>query len=70
MNPGFIKVKEKSIKEGEFGVTISGAGPSVIAFSKSSANLKKISLAMSKGFASANTECQTIICKPSKGASK
>ena len=70
MIPGFIKVKENAIKAGALGVTISGAGPSVIAFSKSSANLKKISLAISKGFASANTECQTIICKPSKGASK
>ncbi len=68
MIPGFVKVKENAIKAGALGVTISGAGPSVIAFSKSSANLKKISLAMSKGFASSNTKCQTIICKPSKGA--
>jgi len=68
MIPGFAKVKENAIKAGALGVTISGAGPSVIAFSKSSANLKKISLAMSKGFASKNTKCQTIICKPSKGA--
>ncbi len=68
MIPGFVKVKENAIKAGALGVTISGAGPSVIAFSKSSADLKKISLAMSRGFASANTRCQTIICKPSKGA--
>jgi homoserine kinase len=68
MIPGFSKVKENAIKAGALGVTISGAGPSVIAFSKSSADLKKISLAMSKGFKSANTKCQTIICKPSKGA--
>ena len=68
MIPGFAKVKENALKAGALGVTISGAGPSVIAFSKSSADLKKISLAMSKGFASANTKCQTVICKPSKGA--
>ena len=68
MIPGFVKVKENAIKAGALGVTISGAGPSVIAFSKSSANLKKISLAMAKGFASTNTKCQTVICKPSKGA--
>lgn len=68
MIPGFIKVKENALKAGALGVTISGAGPSVIAFSKSSADLKKISLAMSKGFTSANTKCQTVICKPSKGA--
>jgi homoserine kinase len=70
MIPGFMKVKENAIRAGALGVTISGAGPSVIAFSESSADLKKISLAMSKGFADANTECQTVICKPSKGASK
>ena len=68
MIPGFVKVKENAIKAGALGVTISGAGPSVIAFSKSSADLKKINLSMAKGFASANTKCQTIICKPSKGA--
>ncbi|MEK6908237.1 MAG: homoserine kinase, partial [Thermoproteota archaeon] len=62
MIPGFAKVKENALKAGAFGVTISGAGPSVIAFSKSSADLKKISLAMSRGFASANTKCQTVIC--------
>jgi homoserine kinase len=68
MIPGFSKVKANAIKAGALGVTISGAGPSVIAFSKSSADLKKISLAMSKGFRSTNTKCQTIICKSSKGA--
>jgi homoserine kinase len=68
MIPGFTKVKENALKAGALGVTISGAGPSVIAFSKSSADLKKIALAMSKGFTSANTKCQTVICKPSKGA--
>lgn len=68
MIPGFVKVKENAMKAGAFGVTISGAGPSVIAFSDNLGDLKKISLAMSKGFASANTKCQTVICKPSKGA--
>jgi len=68
MIPGFAKVKQNALKAGALGVTISGAGPSVIAFSKDSANLRKIGLAMSRGFASANTKCQTVICKPSKGA--
>ncbi len=68
MIPGFAKVKENAIKAGALGVAISGAGPSVIAFSKSSADLKRIGLAMEKGFASANTKCQIVICKPSKGA--
>jgi homoserine kinase len=68
MIPGYDKVKQNALKAGAYGVTISGAGPSVIAFSKSSFDLKKISDAMSKGFKTANIECQTIICKPSKGA--
>ncbi len=69
MIPGFSKVKENALKAGALGVTISGAGPSVIAFSKSSGNLKKISRAITKGFESAKIESQIIICKPSIGAS-
>ena len=68
MIPGYKQVKQKALKAGAYGVTISGAGPSVIAFSKNSFDLKKISTAMTKGFKTANIECQTIICKPSKGA--
>ena len=68
MIPGFVKVKENALKAGAFGVTISGAGPSIIAFSDKSSDLKRICLAMSRGFSSANTKCQTVICKPSMGA--
>ena len=68
MIPGYEKVKQNALKAGAYGVTISGAGPSVIAFSKNSFDLKKISTAMAKGFKTANIECQTIVCKPSKGA--
>ena len=66
--PAYNQVKQNALKAGAYGVTISGAGPSVIAFSKNSFDLKKISNAMSKGFKTANIECDTIICKPSKGA--
>lgn len=66
--PGFEKVKTGAIRAGALGVTISGAGPSIIAFTSKSGNPKKISDAMMKGFASAGIECTTIICKPSKGA--
>ena len=68
MIPAYNQVKQNALKAGAYGVTISGAGPSVIAFSKNSFDLKKISTAMAKGFKTANIECQTIICKPSKGA--
>ena len=66
--PGFSQVKANALKAGALGVTISGAGPSIIAFSKSSEDLNKISTAMARGFKSAKLECQTIICKPSIGA--
>ena len=68
MIPGFDKVKSNALKAGALGVTISGAGPSVIAFGTRSSNSNKIASSMAKGFESANTKCETIICKPSKGA--
>ncbi|RNJ79535.1 MAG: homoserine kinase [Nitrosopumilus sp. H8] len=68
MIPGFSKIKDNALKAGAAGVTICGAGPSVVAFSKKSADLEKISTAMAKGFASAKTKCMTVVCKPTKGA--
>jgi len=68
MIPGFSQVKKNALKAGALGVTISGAGPSVIAFSTKSSNLKKIAKSMEKGFKSAKIEAQTLICKPSLGA--
>jgi len=67
--PGFSRVKKNALNAGALGVTISGAGPSVIAFATSSSNLKKISASMTKGFASVNKKSEIIICKPSNGAS-
>ena len=65
--PGFSKVKSNALNAGALGVTISGAGPSVIAFCKKSQNLKKIGKSMEKGFSSAKVDCDIIICKPSAG---
>jgi len=66
--PGFDKVKTNALRAGALGVTISGAGPSVISFTSKSADHNRICKAMKKGFASANIKCTTIICRPSKGA--
>jgi homoserine kinase len=66
--PGFDKVKINALRAGALGVTISGAGPSIISFTSKSADHNKICKAMEKGFASADTECTTVICRPSKGA--
>ena len=68
MIPGFNHVKKNALAAGALGVTISGAGPSVIAFAKKSSNLKKICSSMAKGFSKAKTDCKTIICKPTNGA--
>jgi len=68
MIPGFDTVKKNALKAGALGVTISGAGPSIIAFTTSSSDHKKICNSMERGFSSAHTKCKTIICKPSKGA--
>lgn len=68
MIPGFGRVKQNALKAGALGVTISGAGPSVIAFSEKTSDLDKIAMSMSRGFASAKIGCQTVICRPSKGA--
>ena len=70
MIPGFTKVKENALKAGALGVTISGAGPSVIAFANNLSNLNNICLGMEKGFSTRNIECQTIVCRPSKGATE
>ncbi len=66
--PGFDRVKKAVMAVGANGFTISGAGPSVIAFSTIDANLEEICSAMEKGFLSAKTRCTTIVCKPSAGA--
>lgn len=68
MIPGYSYVKKNALAAGALGVTISGAGPSVIAFAQKSSNLKKICSSMAKGFSKARTDCKTIICKPTTGA--
>jgi len=66
--PGFDKVKINALRAGALGVTISGAGPSIISFTSKSVDHNKICKAMEKGFASSDIKCTTIICRPSKGA--
>ena len=68
MIPGFSHVKKNALASGALGVTISGAGPSVIAFATKSSNLKRIASSMKKGFSKAKISSETVICKPTKGA--
>ena len=67
MIPGFNNVKNNALRAGAFGVTISGAGPSVIAFASKKQNLTKIGTSMKRGFKSAKVDCDIVICDPSKG---
>jgi homoserine kinase len=65
--PGFSAVKNNALSAGALGVTISGAGPSVIAFATKKSKLEKIANAMKSGFAYAKTDSTVIICKPADG---
>jgi homoserine kinase len=49
-------------------VTISGAGPSIISFLKSSKESKEVAAAMAAGFKEAKIESMTVVCRSSTGA--
>ena len=68
MIPGFDKVKKNALRAGAEACTISGAGPSIIAFLYEGDKVgEKVGEAMKKGFKSAKVDCDIVICKPSKG---
>lgn len=67
--PGYDKVRQNALAAGALAVTISGAGPSMIAFMKGKKGAKKVAQAMAAGFGEAGVEkCRTFVCGPSKGA--
>jgi homoserine kinase len=66
--PGYDEVKRKAIKAGALAVTISGAGPSIISFLKSSNDSKEVATAMAAGFKEAKIESMTVVCRSSTGA--
>ena len=66
--PGYDSVKQNAISAGALAVTISGAGPSMIAFLKTSKNAKTVATAMVKGFKETGIESRTFVCRASKGA--
>jgi len=67
--PGYEQVKKNALNAGALAVTISGAGPSMIAFMKEGKQEpEKICKAMEEGFRSADVQCKTVHCKTSKGA--
>ena len=66
--PGYNSVKQNAISAGALAVTISGAGPSMIAFLKTNKNAKTVAAAMANGFKEAGVESRTFVCRASKGA--
>ncbi len=66
--PGYDAVKQNGISAGALAVTISGAGPSMIAFLKTRKNASKVASAMEKGFLEAGVKSKTFACRPSSGA--
>ena len=66
--PGYDSVKKNAISAGALAVTISGAGPSMIAFLKTNKNAKMVAVAMAKGFKETGVESRTFICRASRGA--
>ncbi|MDA7959401.1 MAG: homoserine kinase [Nitrosopumilus sp.] len=66
--PGLAAVRRGAVRAGAHGAAISGAGPSVIAFADRSADLGRITSAMSRGFKSAGIGCRTVACAPAPAA--
>jgi homoserine kinase len=66
--PGYQKIRENAQKAGACGVTISGAGPSMLAIVNSkNANAAKVAEAMKEGFKSAGCDSTAFATKPGKG---
>jgi homoserine kinase len=66
--PGYDSVKQNALAAGALAVTISGAGPSMIAFLKTRRNANKVAGAMAKGFEVAGVNSRVFVCRPSSGA--
>ena len=67
--PGLNDVRNNAIEAGAVGVTISGAGPSILALIDSEEDVEaKVAKAMKEGFEKNGVESEVIIAKPGPGA--
>ncbi len=66
--PGYEQVKARSLQAGALAFTISGAGPSTIAFLKTKDKGTQVSDAMKETYEKLDIACKTFVCKPSMGA--
>ncbi len=65
--PAYDQVKEMSLQAGALAFTISGAGPSTIAFLDTDNKGPQVSSVMTETYNKLDIECKTFICKPSSG---
>ena len=65
--PAYEQVKEMSLQAGALAFTISGAGPSTIAFLDTKNKGSQVSDVMIETYKKVDIECKTFICKPSSG---
>jgi homoserine kinase len=65
---GYDKVKLNAMHSGALAVTISGAGPSMIAFTNSAKYAHKIRHSMEQGFAESKIQSNAYVCSPSSPA--
>ena len=66
--PGYDKIKSNAINSGALALTISGAGPSMIAFTNSRNDAERIGKSMEQGFSDSGIESQAHVCGVSRGA--
>jgi homoserine kinase len=66
--PGYQKIKENALKAGACGVTISGAGPAMIAIvNRKTADAAKVAEAMKAGFKTAGVDSTAFATRAGKG---
>ena len=68
MIPGYDKIKTRSMKEGAMAFTISGAGPSSIAFLNSTKKGLHLAEVMREEYKELDIDCKTYVTKPSNGS--
>ena len=68
MIPGYDKIKKRSMEEGAMAFTISGAGPSSIAFLNSRKKGLHLAGVMKEEYEKIGIRCETYLAKPSDGS--
>lgn len=68
--PGYLHVKRMGLEAGAAGVSISGAGPSIVALvDRKSHDPRRVAGAMVRAFSQNNVRSTTFLTRPARGAS-